>query len=205
MSVKDLRHRYSQGPDRSATKRGWAVHHTVTPESYTSPVEEIAHLDFIDTWHREKRGFKVGIAYHVVVFESGRAYQVGQPMTQRAHIESQNHLYDGLCFVGTFTATHTPSQAALTTARELIVASGMDVQGGHGELQLPGLSGTACPGGWNLGLLHTRPPAKPPFATAKTRNALALAIWLRKTPVVPHDVQVQDGKMYDRWIVRLPR
>ena len=77
MSVKDLRHRYSQGPDRSATKRVWAVHHTVTPESYAGPVEEIAHLDFIDTWHREKRGFKVGIGYHVVVFESGRAYQVG--------------------------------------------------------------------------------------------------------------------------------
>ena len=204
MSVKDLRHRYSQGPDRSASKLGRVVHQTAGPESFADVTAEIEHIDWLDNFHREKRGFSLGIGYHEMVFESGNIYRVGRALTQRAHIGGLNHIYDGMCFVGTFSRTHTPSQAALVAAREAIVASDIKVMGGHGQLALEG-QGTACPGGWNLDLLTPATPLKPPPATAKTRNALALAIWLRKTPVVPHDVQVQDGKMYDRWIVRLPR
>ena len=147
----DLTDRYRQVTP-SGANRQWAIHHsaTATPSSILTRAQEIDILDTIDRYHRSVRKFPMGIGYHVCVFPSGRAYRVGEQGTQRANVANLNHEVDGLCFIGTFTPRTPPSADALASAASVIRASGMPVRGGHGSM--PGAN-TACPGGWNLGLL----------------------------------------------------
>ena len=147
----DLTDRYRQ-VDGVVAGKAWCVHHsaTPTPSSILTRAQEIDILDTIDRYHRSVRKFSMGIGYHVCVFPSGRAYRVGEQGTQRANVANLNHEVDGLCFIGTFTPRIAPSADALASAASVIRASGMPVRGGHGSM--PGAN-TACPGGWNLGLL----------------------------------------------------
>jgi hypothetical protein len=166
MSTIDLTTTYRQSAVVHVGKK-WAIHHTVSPNQPRTSSEELSHLEAINTFHRA-RGFAVGIGYHVVVFDSGRAYRVGEQGTQRAHIAELNHKYDGLAFVGTFTADLTPSGIALETARRVIAESGMPVAGGHRDLATSG-SPTACPGGWDVAALldpaNAPRPLSPPLST----------------------------------------
>ena len=123
MTRVDLTTRYVQGPQTVQPKHGWAIHHSAGPRTFETAAEEIAHLDWIDTFHREKRGWETGIAYQECVFESGNSYRTGDPGSIRTHIKDQNHLYEGLCFIGNFTEVDTPSDEALSEAWRIIAAS----------------------------------------------------------------------------------
>ena len=205
MTRVDLTTRDVQGPQTVQPKHGWAIHHSAGPRTFETAAEEIAHLDWIDTFHREKRGWETGIAYQECVFESGNSYRTGDPGSIRTHIKDQNHLYEGLCFIGNFTEVDTPSDEALSEAWRIIAASALPISGGHSELAVEG-HGTACPGGWNTSLIsESQPPLKPPFLTTARRFSLAMAVFMRTTPTAPHDVQEQAGELFDRYIVRLPR
>lgn len=167
--------RYRQGPAvLEAGHLGWAIHHTVTTLPSSAYInDEIAHLDFIDRYHHDKRGFEVGLGYNAVVFESGRGYLIGEQLTQRAHVAGRNHELAGLAFVGTFT-TGQPSPAALETARRIISGSPVPrIAGGHRDVALP-RSPTTCPGNWDvLGLLVGAGPAPtPPPMNADVARAM---------------------------------
>lgn len=154
----DLTERYTQGPEVSHI--GWVIHHTVTSVSLEEPNERRT-IDSIDKYHKERRGFHVGVGYHVLVFPSGRAYRVGLPNTMRAHIGKLNHKYAGLAFVGTFRPMKPPTTAALKTARKVIADSGIPLSGGHRDLTISGSGYTVCPGGWDLDLLKPQLPTPP--------------------------------------------
>lgn len=151
MEIIDLTKSFRQTNLVNANK-AWAIHHSATANvsDGISRTEEIEIIRVIDDYHYTQRKFSMGIGYHVVVFPSGRAYRVGEQGTQRANVSGRNHLYDGLCFIGTFAPNRPPTAKALAVAAEVIRASGMPVAGGHGSVSP---TPTECPGGWNLGLL----------------------------------------------------
>lgn len=145
--MRDLTRRFIQRRKLTRPQIGWLIHHTVTTiRAGASVAEEIAHIDAINRWHLNVREFAVGIGYHVLVFPSGRAYQVGVYDTQRAHVRNKNHKFLGLAFVGTFSATRWPSGKMLRAAAQVIKDSSRPVIGGHKSEQ----SDTDCPGGWNV-------------------------------------------------------
>ncbi len=145
--MRDLTDRYVQTPRLATPQIGWAIHHCAPPAGLTFP-DEVAHLDSLDRYHREERGWSLGIAYHVAVFPTGNAYQVGRYNTQRAHVKAKNHLYLGLVFIGNFMNTQ-PTSAALEAAREVVRLSRVPMLGGHKQFQ----ANTACPGSWDVRLL----------------------------------------------------
>lgn len=151
MEIIDLTKSFRQTNLVNANK-AYAIHHSATANvsENLSRTEEIEIIRVIDDYHRTQRKFSMGIGYHVMVFPSGRAYRVGEQGTQRANVLGRNHLYDGLCFIGTFAPNRPPTAKALAVAAEVIRASGMPVAGGHGSVSP---TPTECPGGWNLGLL----------------------------------------------------
>lgn len=177
----DLTARYKQSTLTHTGKR-WAVHHTVTatPSATLTASQEIAELDSIDRFHREVRGFSVGIGYHVCVFPSGRSYRVGRASTQRAHILDRNHEFDGLCFVGNFTRV-APSALALDEALRVIRASRMAVAGGHKSLAP--VNYTECPGAWDLALLTGR--TLPEDLSAPLTAADLGTLWMAIVPGLP--------------------
>ena len=148
--VTDLTTRYIQTPPNT-TERAWIVHHTVT-NSPTTMQDELTHLDNIDRYHRDQRGFSMGIGYHAVVFPSGNGYKVGNYGTSRAHIKDKNHLYLGLALVGNFTR-EAPTSAAIATAKDIISGSKRPLADGHKNLSPPGY--TECPGTWDYVTLLT--------------------------------------------------
>ena len=147
MATFDLTARYAQSATVRPGKR-WVVHHSGRDELGTTMGAEIAHLDALNRYHRDDRGWRVGIGYHVVVFPSGRSYRVGTQGTTRAHVAGLNDKFDGLCFVGNFENDERPSDAALAEAARVIKDSCMAVAGGHREFVT-----TTCPGNWDLALL----------------------------------------------------
>ena len=196
----DLTSRYRQLTTTQPGKR-FAIHHsvTVTPLLTASQAAEMSVLDAIDRYHFEERKFSIGIGYHVCVFPSGRAYRVGRQGTTRAHILGQNHLYDGLCFIGTFTNA-TPTPAAIEAARNVISASGMAVAGGHGAIPN---QNTLCPGSWDVGLL-TRPPISRPLNEDDVMNLYLYVNYpaqMRDITVTPLP-EDRGKRVYE---VRLPR
>lgn len=147
--IFDLRSEFAQGPDRTPSKIGWALHHSATAEynsdeSLFTPDQERAIIDRIEDFHRNVRGWSIGHGYHVDVFASGNIYIIGDPNSQRAHVGNRNHEFDGLCFIGTFTPEHGPTQVAWEVAMAYIKADGKPISGGHRDLSPPGY--TTCPG-----------------------------------------------------------
>lgn len=145
-----------------------------------SVADELRHIDGINRWHLNVREFAMGIGYHVLVFPSGRAYQVGVYDAQRAHVKNKNHLYIGLAFVGTFTARRAPSSKMLKAAAQVIVDSGRPVIGSHKSEQFD----TACPGGWNVDRVTANARALMPqlnVADMGMWRAISVAIGNRRT------------------------
>lgn len=204
--IIDLTGRYSQ-TNVFDENRQWAIHHSVTPtlSEDASRFVEIAALDTIDRYHRDERDFPMGIGYHVCVFPSGRAYRVGKQGTRRANVGGQNHKYDGLCFIGTFAPNRPPTAAALASAAKVIRASGMPVAGGHGSLPN---QNTACPGGWNLGLLTALLEQGEPSRPMDTEDAILIYQFLVGGAGVAPGVSIKElpennnRRVYE---VRLPR
>ena len=161
--MRRLIDRYTQTTRLVLPHIGWAIHHSAPPAGLTFS-NEVAHLDSIDRYHRQVRGWSFGIGYHVAVFPSGNAYQVGRYHTARAHVRAKNNLYAGMVFIGDFSHSQ-PTDAALKTAREVIRLSGIPGSGGHKQLQ----DGTACPGSWNLDLLKSQPMLSPRLSLKRPR------------------------------------
>lgn len=195
--VIDLTERYTQGPE--VPHVGWVIHHTVTgaPEM---EINQRKLIDTIDKYHKDSRGFYVGVGYHVLVFPNGQAYRVGLPNTQRAHIAKLNHKYAGLAFVGTFHPFKPPTAAALKTARGVIADSGIPVAGGHKDLTVSGY--TACPGGWDIDMLKPQLP-KPPrrlsrmnfkhvMALLKAWRAHKTLFMRRENGMLVYEVELED-------------
>ena len=148
--MRELTGRYIQRPRLNTPQEGWLVHHTVTNMSPdATEAQEIAHIDSINRWHRDNRGFSMGIGYHVLVFPSERAYKVGHYDTSRAHVRNKNHRFLGLAFVGAYTVS-APSSGMLKVAAEIIRESKRPLIGGHKSAQIS----TFCPGSWPMEALR---------------------------------------------------
>lgn len=176
--IEDLTAKYVQTAEASG-KIGWAVHHSATQTETDPPrsvADELAVIERIDRFHKEDRGWSMGFGYHVAVFDSGRAYRVGKSRTVRAHVANLNHLYDGLCIIGTYEPDYSPSTEALDTAAAIIAGSGLPFSGGHRDVMAahgrPNY--TTCPGGWDLSLLTRRLERAAPEAPPPDRVLIAL-------------------------------
>lgn len=191
VEVEDLTSAYTQSTTVHEGK-AWAVHHTFTqtPSVLASPFEERALIAQIDRFHRDVKKFRVGFGYHVAVFPSGRSYRIGNQGTQRAHVANQNHKYDGLVFIGTYTDV-IPNDVMLQEAAKIILASGMPLAGGHKDVSVEGY--TECPGNWSLGYLESLLDLPSPPLTLADRALLfryltdtRLASGVRLTPKQMH-------------------
>jgi hypothetical protein len=123
-----------------------AIHHTAGPETQTPRQIYDFHIGASREWG--------GIGYHLLVDRNGEVYYVGDIHLSRANVAGLNHKVVGICFIGRFDAPGArPTDAALASARKAIAAIrsflSRDVRlARHGDL-----NPTACPGGWDLGLL----------------------------------------------------
>lgn len=85
---------------------GAAVHHSVSwyPQSYANATEtlERAHIREIDALHVQE-GYG-GFGYHLTAFPSGRLYQCGDLLSQRAHVTGNNDKLLGIVAIGRFDA-----------------------------------------------------------------------------------------------------
>ncbi len=160
---------------------GIAIHHTVTNMTASTTIAaERAHIRAIDTAHARRFGGEYSIGYHVLVFPSGRAYQVGDYDGQRAHVKARNHQLIGIAAVGNFTDA-LPEQAqwdGIVGAVKglLVVYPGREIKG-HNDWARPG-EGTACAGmlndvKWDDVLLAPTPSA--PLAWEPTDREFAHA------------------------------
>lgn len=138
---------------------GGTVHHTVTrtPTAAWTEDEELAVLDAIDRYHRERHwrdrfGNLVslgGFAYHLAVFPSRRAYYVTPLGMRGAHIAWLNHRYLSIVLIGTFTVV-APVSPQVVTAIDgrfwIEDAIGKTIPwAGHRDLA-DNRSPTSCPG-----------------------------------------------------------
>lgn len=150
MTITDVRHLYTQMPKLRTPHIGAILHHSARRIVHNATLEqEQARLDSINTYH-ESRGFSMGIGYHWVAFPTGHLYRVGDSNTQRAHVKDKNHLYTGVCIIGDY-SNGTPTEAAQDAVREALDFSGLDLIGGHREVQ-PGKG--ICPGFWDYDRLN---------------------------------------------------
>lgn len=141
-----------------AAPRRWrtiVLHHSATPGG--SP-------EAFESWHRDRRGFRLGMAYHFVIgngrgmgdgeIRAGsrwRLQQQGAHVAWRLRDASGASVADhsiGICLVGNFERSQ-PTRAQLASLRKLVralrVRYGIDARAvqGHGDVH-PGH--TACPG-----------------------------------------------------------
>jgi hypothetical protein len=122
------------------------IHHTVYPalSANASVEEEKARMRDLQRFHQDSRGY-VDVAYQVVVFPTGRAYE-GRPLNyQGAHTANRNSTSKAVCFDGNFEQSK-PTNAALATAKFACaaLAPGKPIRP-HGAVYP-----TACPGKYIL-------------------------------------------------------
>ena len=156
--VTDMRNSIRDGlplAEFTLTAKGnpWLSHHTVTQTSADmGEVAERRHIEVIDEYHYEKRDFSMGIGYHAMAFPSGNGYLFDDADTQRAHIGSLNHKYNGVAFAGWHTDDRDgpPTDAALETTAAIILAHGGGYAGPHGAFSM---NSTRCHGDWSSDLV----------------------------------------------------
>lgn len=152
----DLSNRVGPG---YATRRldqiiGIAAHHTVSGGQFygadnpdLTEEDEVNHVLMINIYHLSL--LYGGIAYTVLIFGSGRRYDMG-PLTQvRAGVAHKNYVIASFAFVGNFT-DRLPTEAALASGRQTVAEwraeLGRDVPvKGHRDWAVEGWA-TACPG-----------------------------------------------------------
>lgn len=118
------------------------IHHTVYPAlSPDADVEEEkARMRDLQRFHQDSRGY-VDVAYQIIVFPSGRAYE-GRPLNyQGAHTANRNSTSKAVCFDGNFEGS-VPTEAALATAKKAcsLLGAGKPIRP-HSSVYP-----TACPG-----------------------------------------------------------
>lgn len=152
--VFDVRGRYSDHFDGGSgtEKIGFAVHHAVGGLGSGSLEGDLAVVDGIHAFHvtpeSQGRGWP-GIGYHRIIGAGKRVYMVGSSASVRAHVANLNHLWIGVCFLGTWTNSR-PDEDRMTAFKRLVQwetdQRGMPMQLAPHKRLNPGT--TACPGGW---------------------------------------------------------
>lgn len=132
--------------------QGIAIHHTVTPtpSPAATVAEEMDRLKAIENYHIGQ-GFGL-FGYHYAAFPSGRCYQIGDTLGQRAHVAQRNHQLVGIALMGTFTE-HYPGddhmRAATEAIKQIEAETGLSLAiAGHNSWATPG-NGTGCAGRLN--------------------------------------------------------
>ena len=93
------------------------IHHTVYPalSPDATVAEESARMRDLQRFHQDSRGY-TDVAYQVVVFPSGRAYE-GRPLNfQGAHTLNRNSTSKAVCFDGNYEES-TPTSKQIEAAR----------------------------------------------------------------------------------------
>lgn len=123
----------------------WLVcHHTGVAGDQTA--ETIAR------YHVEHNGWP-SIGYHLCIHPDGRIEYVGDFLTVRYNVASQNLFCIGICVIGDFTRSQ-PTALALAATAEVTAYLKQEIPGvvvvGHREITVPGWE-TTCPGNTFLG------------------------------------------------------
>ena len=120
------------------------IHHSAdpTPSKSMGRSSEERRMREIQAFHQDTRGWS-DIAYHILIFPSGRAYR-GRPLkTIPACVENNNTGSVCICFVGNYDVDK-PSDASVKTLKYLLNHN-RNLQGlpvfGHRDFNQ-----TACPG-----------------------------------------------------------
>ena len=148
-------------PDRYVrpTTRALVLHHTVGQtvaedrnRSGTYRDEQIAHIQAIESFHRQK-GYG-GFGYQAIAFLTGDVYVVGPGDGARAHVAGQNAYYEGIALAGDWSQGPLPLGLVLGVARWVYAKwrqRGFLPVLGHREVPE---QETSCPGD---GTLRARP------------------------------------------------
>jgi hypothetical protein len=199
----DVRGRWSDGfGEGSGTEKiGFAVHHAVGGLGSGTLESDLAIMDAIHNSHTVERGWE-GIGYHRIIGAGKRAYLIGPSASVRAHVANLNHLWIGVCFLGTWTDSR-PDEDRMTAFKRLVQwetdQRGMPMQlAPHKRLNL---GSTACPGGW----------ARQDAWLGTSLQPMALAPPVFEPPVPPvfepspqpfeiDDFQRGRKEMYEAWL-----
>lgn len=202
--VFDVRGRWSDGyGEGSGTEKiGFAVHHAVGGLGAGTVEGDLSIIDEIHAYHvsPEPRGRGwPGIGYHRIIGAGKRVYLIGNSSGVRAHVANLNHLWIGVCFLGTWTDTR-PDEDRMTAFKRFVQwetdQRGMPMQlAPHKRLNL---GSTACPGSWaaqdawlgtNLQPMALTPPT--PFEDEQPTPEQVFE---------PDDFQRGRTEMYEAWL-----